>query len=219
MDNLFSNFESWRLFRIMGEFVDGIEDMYNLGPAVTVFGSARTRPENPYFRFAERLSYRLVKEGYSVITGAGPGIMEAGNKGAYEGGGVSVGLHIDLPEEQTHNDYTNKLVKFRYFFIRKFMFVRYAHAFAIFPGGFGTLDELFETITLVQTGKIGNAPIILCGVDYWKGLIGWLKDAVLTEKNISPNDIDLLKMSDDIEEIVQIIKNSKYQPPKDPFRQ
>ena len=212
------NFESWRLFRIMGEFVDAIDDLHNLGPAVTIFGSARTKPNNEYYKAAFELANKLVNDKYAVITGAGPGIMEAANKGALEGKGISVGLNIDLPDEQSANEYTTKLLNFRYFFIRKVMFVRYALAFVIFPGGYGTLDELFETLTLIQTLKTPKCPMILYGKDYWDGLINWLKNTLIKEKNINKEDLNIFQICDNVDDIVNIIKNSKILPPRDPFR-
>jgi len=199
---------SWRMFRIMSEFVEGFEKMEYIGPCVSIYGSARTKPGAPYYEKAVKMASRLVEEGYGVITGGGPGIMEAGNKGAQDANGKSVGLNIVLPFEQYANPYVDadKLINFRYFFVRKVMFVKYAQAFILFPGGFGTMDELFETITLVQTEKIENVPIILYGVEFWTGLIDWIKDTMLDKHStISPKDLDLMTLTDDIEEVIKEI--------------
>lgn len=199
---------SWRMFRIMSEFVEGFEKMEYIGPCVSIYGSARTKPGAPYYEKAVHMAKRLVEEGYGVITGGGPGIMEAGNKGAQEANGKSVGLNIVLPFEQYANPYVDadKLINFRYFFVRKVMFVKYAQAFILFPGGFGTMDELFETITLVQTEKIENVPIILYGVEFWTGLIDWIKETMLDKHStISPKDLDLMTLTDDIEEVINEI--------------
>ena len=171
---------SWQIFKIMAEFVEGFEKLSRIGPCVSIFGSARTQPDSPYYRVAEEIATLLVAKGYGVITGGGPGIMEAGNKGAREAGGKSVGLNIDLPFEQTHNPYidADKLMNFDYFFVRKLMFIKYAQGFIVLPGGFGTLDELFEALTLIQTHKIGKFPIILVGKSYWGGLMDWLRQTV-----------------------------------------
>jgi len=201
---------SWQIFKIMAEFVEGFEKLSRIGPCVSIFGSARTHPESPYYRVAEEIAKLLVARGYGVITGGGPGIMEAGNKGARESGGKSVGLNIDLPFEQSHNVYidADKLLNFDYFFVRKLMFIKYAQGFIVLPGGFGTLDELFEALTLIQTHKIGKFPIILVGKSYWGGLMDWLRQSVLlTEKNISPEDLDLLHLVDEADEAVQVIED------------
>ena len=197
--------DSWAVFKIMSEFVEGYERLAKMGPCVSIFGSARTKPNNPYYKTAEELAFQLTQNGYGVITGGGPGIMEAGNKGAQRGGGISVGLNIDLPFEQEANPFidNDKLLNFQYFFPRKVMFVKYAQGFIVLPGGFGTLDELFEAITLIQTKKIGKFPIILLGESYWNGLIEWIKEVMLgQEGNISKKDLNLLKIVDSPEEAV-----------------
>ena len=202
--------DSWAIFKIMSEFVDGYEKLSRIGPCVSIFGSARTRPENKYYKLAENIAFKLTQHGYGVITGGGPGIMEAGNKGAKRGGGVSVGLNIDLPFEQNDNAYIDKDkdLEFDYFFVRKVMFVKYAQGFVAMPGGFGTLDELFEAITLIQTNKIGKFPIILVGTEFWSGLIDWIKTILLEKfKNASPKDIDLFSIVDTEDEVVEIINN------------
>ncbi len=194
----------------MSEFVDGYEKLSRIGPCVSIFGSARTRPGDKYYELAENIAFKLTQHGYGVITGGGPGIMEAGNKGANRGGGVSVGLNIDLPFEQNDNPYIDKdkNLEFDYFFVRKVMFVKYAQGFVAMPGGFGTLDELFEAITLIQTNKIGKFPIILVGSEFWNGLIGWIKNTLLEKyKNASPKDINLFSIVDTDEEVVDIIDN------------
>lgn len=198
----------WRIFRIMSEFVDGFETLSRLGPCVSVFGSARTAPGNPYYTMAQNVARELVLHKYGVITGAGPGIMEAANKGAHEAGGVSVGLNIVIPHEQAANRYVDpdKLINFNYFFVRKVMFVKYAQGFIVLPGGYGTLDELFESITLIQTGKSTRFPVILMGTSYWGGLVDWLKEQVLEAGNISPDDPNLFSMTDDPAEAVSIIE-------------
>jgi uncharacterized protein (TIGR00730 family) len=202
--------DSWAIFKIMSEFVDGYEKLSRIGPCVSIFGSARTRPGDKYYELAENIAFKLTQHGYGVITGGGPGIMEAGNKGANRGGGVSVGLNIDLPFEQNDNPYIDKdkNLEFDYFFVRKVMFVKYAQGFVAMPGGFGTLDELFEAITLIQTNKIGKFPIILVGSEFWNGLIGWIKNTLLEKyKNASPKDINLFSIVDTDEEVVDIIDN------------
>jgi uncharacterized protein (TIGR00730 family) len=198
--------ESWRLFRIMGEFVDGVEALHDIQPAISFFGSARVSPDDPTYRKAENLASRFAKLDFAIITGGGGGIMEAANKGAAEAGGVSVGLNILLPREQKPNAYANITQEFKYFFIRKLMFVKYAMAYIIFPGGFGTLDELFEAVTLIQTHRIKPFPVILVGTDYWTGLIDWIKANLLKEKMISPDDIDIIQVMDDPEAIVKAIQ-------------
>ena len=198
--------DSWAVFKIMSEFVEGFERLARIGPCVSIFGSARTSPENKYYKMAEELAFQLTKNKYGVITGGGPGIMEAGNKGAKRGGGKSVGLNIELPFEQVSNDYVDndKRINFDYFFVRKVMFIKYAQAFVVMPGGFGTLDELFEALTLIQTEKIKKFPIVLFGSDFWSGLIDWIKNTLLEEyKNISPEDLDLIKVVDDVDEAVE----------------
>jgi len=213
------NQNTWSVFKIMSEFVEGFEKLSNIGPCISIFGSARTKKTNPYYKDAVLIAKKLTEKGYGVITGGGPGIMEAANKGAKEGHGASVGLNIDLPFEQTPNKYIDyeKSIDFNYFFVRKVMFVKYAQAFVILPGGVGTLDELFETITLIQTEKIQKIPIILYGSEYWKGLLNWLKDTVLEkEKCINESDFDNFLLVDDIDKVISIIdefyKESKFSP-------
>ena len=206
---------SWRIFKIMSEFVEGFETMDKLGPCVSIFGSARTKPENKYYKLAENIAFQLTQLGYGVITGGGPGIMEAANKGAKKGNGKSAGLNIELPFEQDSNEYIDrdKLINFNHFFIRKVMFMKYAQGFIVLPGGFGTFDELFEAITLIQTEKIGKFPIVLVGKEYWEGMMEWIKKAVLyEEKNISEKDLDLFILVDTAEEAVAYINEfySKY---------
>lgn len=200
---LFTDTDPWRVLRIQGEFVEGFEALAQLGPAVSLFGSARTKEEDPFYSAAVETARQLAKAGLAIITGGGPGIMEAGNRGAILGGGVSVGLNIELPFEQHLNPYLDISIDFRYFFVRKVMFVKYAQAFVIFPGGFGTLDELFESLTLIQTGKISNFPVIMFGSDYWSGLLTWLKETMLTGGKISPADLDLLTVADSPKEVLQ----------------
>ena len=198
--------ESWRIFRIMAEFVDGIESLSDVGSAVSIFGSARVKQDDPYYKKAEYLAHRLAEEGFSVITGGGPGIMEAGNRGAAEAGGKSVGMNIHLPFEQKPNPYANINLDCRYFFIRKVLFVKYAMAYVVLPGGFGTLDELFEALTLIQTKRIKSFPVILMGSEFWKGLIDWIKETMLRDNKISPADLALFEIIDDPEEVVRYIK-------------
>jgi len=198
--------ESWRLFRILGEFVEGVESLHDLGPAVSIFGSARTAPDDPAYQKAVQTAALFAKENFAVITGGGGGIMEAANKGAAEAGGVSVGLNIDLPFEQNPNPYANIQLQFHYFFIRKVMFVKYAMAYIIMPGGFGTLDELFEAVTLIQTQRIRPLPVILVGSDYWGGLVDWIKARLIEDALISPEDIDILQVIDDPEDVVKAVK-------------
>ncbi|PTX22252.1 hypothetical protein C8N40_10174 [Pontibacter mucosus] len=207
--------DSWQIFKVMAEFVDGFEKLAKIGPCVSIFGSARTKPDNKYYIMAEEIAAKLVRHGYGVITGGGPGIMEAGNKGAHSEGGKSVGLNIHLPFEQFNNIYidSDKLINFDYFFVRKVMFVKYAQGFVVLPGGFGTLDELFEAITLIQTKKIGAFPIVLVGREYWSGLLEWVENVMLKmESNISQEDLDLVHIVDDPSEAVKIIDDfySKY---------
>lgn len=199
---------SWTMFKVLSEFVKGFETLNKLGPCVSIFGSARTKPDHPYYKLAVDIARLLTDEGYGVITGGGPGIMEAGNKGAHIYGGRSVGLNIDLPFEQGHNQYIDydKNLSFQYFFVRKVMFVKYAQAFVALPGGFGTMDELFEVLTLVQTGKISKVPIILVGSEFWGGMREWIINVMLErESNISPGDIDLIPITDDPQEVVRIV--------------
>ncbi|WP_297692246.1 TIGR00730 family Rossman fold protein [uncultured Eudoraea sp.] len=199
--------DSWAIFKIMGEFVNGFEKMSEIGPCVTIFGSARTRENANYYKLTVNVAKKVSEAGYGIITGGGPGIMEAGNKGAHLAGGTSVGLNIELPFEQNDNPYIDddKSLDFDYFFVRKVMFVKYSQAFVVLPGGFGTLDELFEALTLIQTNKIGKFPIILVGKSFWKGLINWIKDTMLNEGNISETDLDLISLVDTEEEVVEII--------------
>jgi len=200
--------DSWQIFKIMSEFVDGYDTMAKIGPCVSIFGSARTTDENPYYQLAEEIAFKLTQNGYGVITGGGPGIMEAANKGAKKGEGKSVGLNIELPFEQSVNPYidNDKLINFDYFFVRKVMFVKYAQGFIVLPGGVGTLDELFEAITLIQTKKIGKFPIVLVGKSFWGGLIDWIKEVMLKkEKNISPEDLNLFSVVDTADEALEIV--------------
>ena len=200
--------DTWTIFKVMAEFVEGFSKLSRIGPCVSIFGSARTKPDNKYFKLAEDIAFELTQQGYGVITGGGPGIMEAGNMGAKKGNGKSVGLNIDLPFEQSANIFIDpdKLISFEHFFVRKVMFMRYAQGFIVLPGGFGTFDELFEAITLIQTEKIGKFPIILVGSSYWQGLINWIKEAVLVEENnINEKDLDLIKVVDTAEEAVEKI--------------
>ena len=197
--------DTWRVFRIMSELVEGFEALNNIGPAVTVFGSARAEPGSPSYNTCLRVAENLARNGFAVISGGGSGIMEAANKGAQNGNGISVGLNIELPMEQEPNAFQDIRVEFRYFFVRKLMFVKYAVGYIIFPGGFGTMDELFEALTLIQTGKIRGFPVVLVGSAYWKGLIDWLKATVLSHGSISPEDIDLIHIVDDPEEVSDII--------------
>lgn len=199
--------DSWALFKIMGEFVNGFEKMSRIGPCVSIFGSARVREGHPYYDLAVKISQKISEAGYGVITGGGPGIMEAGNKGASLAGGTSVGLNIDLPFEQHDNPYIDedKSLDFDYFFVRKVMFVKYSQGFVVMPGGFGTLDEFFEALTLIQTHKIHTFPIILVGTEFWKGLMDWIKNTLVEEGNISPKDLDLIKLVDSEDEVVEII--------------
>ena len=211
--------DSWEIFKIMGEFVEGFETMSRIGPCVSIFGSARTKPENKYYQIAEEVAYLLTQQKFGVITGGGPGIMEAGNKGAKRGGGKSVGLNIVLPFEQEANPYidSDKIINFDYFFVRKVMFIKYAQGFIVLPGGFGTLDEMFEALTLIQTEKSGKFPVILIGKSFWTGLIDWIKEVLLVEENnISPEDLDLIQIVDTAEEAVNVIsdyyKNNHLKP-------
>lgn len=198
--------ESWRLFKIIGEFVDGFESLSDIYPAVTIFGSARVRPGDPDYEKAVVIARLLAQSGYNIITGGGPGIMEAGNKGAREGGAKSVGLNIRLPLEQEKNQYANIAIDFKYFFVRKVMFIKYAQAYIGMPGGLGTLDEILEALTLIQTRRTKPFPVIMVGTDYWQGLVEWVRGTLLSHKFISPQDMDLFVMLDDPEEIVRTIK-------------
>jgi len=207
--NAIKTSDSWQIFKIMSEFVEGFETMSKIGPCVSVFGSARTQADNKYYQQAEEIGYLLTQSGYGVITGGGPGIMEAANKGAKRGEGKSVGLNIELPFEQSYNEYIDKdkILNFDYFFVRKVMFVKYAQGFIVLPGGVGTLDELFEAITLIQTQKIGKFPIVLVGESYWEGLLDWIKETMLSiEGNISLEDLDLFNVVDAPEQAVEIIE-------------
>ncbi len=207
--------DSWQIFKIMAEFVEGFEKMASIGPCVSLFGSARTKPDTRYYDLAEEIAFKLTQNGYGVITGGGPGIMEAANKGAHRGKGVSVGLNIQLPFEQTSNPYIDpdKLITFKHFFVRKVVFQKYAQGFIVLPGGFGTFDEFFESATLIQTGKIGRFPIVLVGSEFWKGLVEWIEKVVQEEeKNISPDDLSLFKIVDTADQAVEVINNfyAKY---------
>ncbi|MGB5554402.1 MAG: TIGR00730 family Rossman fold protein [Flavobacteriaceae bacterium] len=199
--------DSWAIFKIMGEFVNGYERLSAIGPCVSIFGSARTKETEKYYHLAVKIAQTISEAGYGVITGGGPGIMEAGNKGAHMAGGTSVGLNIDLPFEQHDNPYidNDKSLDFDYFFVRKVMFVKYSQGFVVMPGGFGTLDELFEAITLIQTNKIEKFPIILVGTEFWKGLFDWVKNNMLQAGNISPEDLDLIQLVDTEHEVLEII--------------
>lgn len=197
--------DSWAIFKIMAEFVDGYERLSKIGPCVSIFGSARTKPDHKYYKLAEEIAYQLTQNGFGVITGGGPGIMEAGNKGANRGKGVSVGLNIELPFEQHDNPWIDagKSLDFDYFFVRKVMFVKYSQGFVVMPGGFGTMDELFEAITLIQTKKIGRFPIVLVGSKFWSGLLDWIKNTLLEEGNISEEDLNLFRVVDTAEAAVE----------------
>lgn len=202
----FTHEETWRIFRIMSEFVDGFEVLSQLGKAVSIFGSSRAKPGSKYYKLAEEVAYLLAKESYAIITGSGPAIMEAANKGAKRAGGHSVGLNIQIPNEQKSNKYVDTLLDFRYFFIRKVMFVKYAKAFVIMPGGYGTLDEFTEAINLIQTQRIPEFPVIIFGSEYWKGMLDWLKATVLKEGFISKKDLDIFTVVDSPKEVVNAIK-------------
>lgn len=205
--------DSWRMFRILGEFVDGFDVLPNYLPAVTVYGSARTPESNPYYQLSMDLGKALVEEGFTVITGGGPGVMESANRGAFENDGRSIGLNVELPMEQKPNPYLSLSLSFRYFFVRKVMLVKYASAFILLPGGYGTMDELFETLTLIQTRKIKPFPVVLIGKDYWRGLLDWMKERMLGEDMISPEDMDLFHLTDSVEEAISLVK--KYRPGND----
>jgi len=207
--NQFKAENSWTMFKVISEFVDGFDTLNKLGPCISIFGSARTMPNEKYYQQAVKVARILTDEGFGVITGGGPGIMEAGNKGAFQNNGMSVGLNINLPFEQSNNDFIDpdKILNHKYFFVRKVMFVKYAQGFIVLPGGFGTMDELFEVLTLIQTKKITSVPVILMGVSYWSGLIDWIKNQMLeTEANINAKDLDLFSLTDDPKEAVAIIK-------------
>ncbi len=200
--------DSWAVFKVMSEMVEGFEKLAKIGPCVSIFGSARTRPDNKYYLMAEEIAYLLTKKGFGVITGGGPGIMEAGNKGAHFSGGKSVGINIELPFEQHANPFidNDKLITFNYFFVRKLMFMKYSQGYIVMPGGFGTLDELFEAITLIQTNKMVNFPIALVGKDYWQGLLDWIKNSLLEAGNIKEKDLEIFKLVDSAEEAVAHIE-------------
>lgn len=204
----FTHTDPWRIMRMQGEFVEGFDALAELGPAISIFGSARVGRDSPYFVAARETGRRLAEVGFTVMTGGGPGIMEAANQGAYEAGGCSVGLNIQLPHEQGLNSFVNLPLNFRYFFVRKVMFVKYAKGFVIFPGGFGTLDELFESLTLIQTGKLEDFPVVLYGRDFWDKLIDWIDQDLLGNRLIAPTDLDRLIVTDDIDEIVSVMLNS-----------
>jgi uncharacterized protein (TIGR00730 family) len=206
-DNNFIREDPWRIFRIMAEFVDSFQTMSQVGPAVTIFGSARTKPDDIYYRAAHDIAKGLAKHNLAVVTGGGPGIMEAANKGAEKNGGKSVGLNIELPHEQSGNKFANIPVHFHYFFARKVCFVKYSLGFVYMPGGFGTLDELFEVLTLVQTQRIPQFPLILFGREYWKGLIAWMRSRLEKDALISPGDLDLLTITDDVDEVIEVIRD------------
>lgn len=200
--------ESWRLFKIMGEFVDGVESLHDIGKAVSIFGTARSGAEDPVYRLAERIAALFARNGFAVITGGGGGVMEAANRGAASEDGTSVGLNIQLPHEQIPNPYANVRLEFKYFFIRKVMFLKYAMAYIAMPGGFGTLDELFEVITLTQTHRIKPYPIILVGASFWEGLIEWIRSRLLADRRISKEDLDIFQILDDPEQIVETVQNA-----------
>ena len=206
--------DTWQIFKIMAEFVEGFEKLSKIGPCVSVFGSARTLAGTLHYNLAEEIAFKLTKEGYGIITGGGPGVMEAANKGANRAGGKSVGLNIELPFEQSANPYidTDKLIMFNYFFVRKLMFIKYAQGFVVLPGGFGTMDELFEALTLIQTRKIGKFPIVMVGREYWAGMYEWIKSRILEEKYINENDLKLFTIVDTADEAVNHINNfyTKY---------
>ncbi len=200
----FVHTDPWRVLRIMGEFVDGFDVLARIGMAVTVFGSARIKEGSPYYDAAREVGRGLAERGYAVITGGGPGLMEAANRGANEAGGLSIGCNIELPHEQSPNPYANLSIDFRYFFVRKTMFVKYSEAFVVFPGGFGTLDELFEALTLIQTAKVERFPVVLYGSEYWSGLLDWARDRLLVENMVSQADLDLIQVVDSAEEVCAI---------------
>ena len=204
-DPEFLHSDPWRVLRILGEFVDGFDALARVGSAVTVFGSARTKPDSPHYALAREVGGLLAQRGFGVITGGGPGIMEAANRGASEAGGMSIGCTIELPHEQSVNDYVNLAIAFRYFFVRKTMFVKYSEAFVVFPGGFGTLDELFELVTLIQTGKVQRQPVVLYGTEFWSDLLTWARGRLASDGLVSPEDLDLLIVSDDTDEICELV--------------
>jgi hypothetical protein len=210
----FTDTDPWRIFKIMGEFVDGFDNMAHISRGVTIFGSARTNPAEPVYLAAIETGRLLARAGFAVITGGGPGIMEAANKGALEAGGLSVGCNIQLPFEQDSNPYLTTSITFNYFFVRKVMFVKYATAFIIFPGGFGTMDELFEALTLIQTHKISNFPVVLIGVNYWRDLLRWIENTMLSENKVSPADLKLLYLTDSPQDAVRLIVESQQHQPR-----
>lgn len=205
----FTHTDTWRVFRIMGEFVEGFDDLATITRGVSIFGSARTRPDDPQYKAAQETGALLSDAGFAVITGGGPGIMEAANRGAFEAGGISIGCNIELPFEQRPNAYLTRSLTFKYFFVRKTMFVKYSTAFVIFPGGFGTLDELFESLTLIQTRKIKNFPVVLFGTSYWKGMLEWVHTSMLLEGKVAASDLKLLHLTDSPTEIVDIVVKSQ----------
>jgi uncharacterized protein (TIGR00730 family) len=207
----FTKTDSWRVLRIMGEFVEGFDTLSDVYSAVTIFGSARTASGDPYYEKAVETARLLAQEGFPIITGGGPGIMEAANRGCQEGNGLSIGCNIELPFEQALNAYVERAINFRYFFVRKTMFVKYSTAFIVFPGGYGTLDELFEALTLIQTGKVRHFPVVLFGVEYWAGLAGWLRERVAGEGKIATTDLELLRITDSPRETVAIIRQAREQ--------
>ncbi len=204
-DPEFVHSDTWRALRILGEFVEGFDALAGVGPAVTVFGSARAPRSDPQYRLARKLAQRLVRDGFAIITGGGPGIMEAANRGAKDAGGLSIGCNIELPFEQGLNEYVDLGMEFRYFFVRKVMFMKYAEAFCIFPGGFGTLDELFESLTLIQTGKVEHFPVVLFGRDYWKDLVEWIRRRPLAQGKVAAPDLDIFTLTDDVDEAAETI--------------
>jgi uncharacterized protein (TIGR00730 family) len=205
----FTHTDTWRVLRITGEFIEGFDNLASITRAVSIFGSARTAPDNPQYRAARETAALLARAGFGVITGGGPGIMEAANRGAFEAGGLSIGCNIELPFEQSSNAYQTRSLTFKYFFVRKTMFVKYSSAFVIFPGGFGTLDELYEALTLIQTRKIKNFPVVLFGKEYWGGMLDWLRNVMLKEGKIADTDVALLHLTDSPAEVVEIISNSQ----------
>jgi uncharacterized protein (TIGR00730 family) len=209
--------DSWRVLRIMGEFVWGFDNLADVSDGVTIFGSARTQPDDPYYQKAVETARLLARARIPVITGGGPGIMEAANRGALEGGGLSIGCNIELPFEQGSNPYLTRSLNFKFFFVRKTMFVKYATAFIVFPGGYGTLDELFEALTLIQTGKVTHFPVILFGRDYWSGLVDWLTDTVAAERKINPSDLHLFRVTDDPTEAAAIVIEARAEKPVEPI--
>jgi uncharacterized protein (TIGR00730 family) len=205
----FRETDTWRALRILGEFVEGFDALADVGPAVSIFGSARIGRRNRYYGAARRVAEALARQGFAIVTGGGPGIMEAANRGAKDGGGKSIGCNIELPFEQGLNEYVDLGMEFRYFFVRKVMFVKYAEGFVIFPGGFGTLDELFEALTLIQTGKVEHFPVVLYGKAYWNGLLQWIREKPLYEEKVSPEDLDLLTITDDVDTACRAIVDSR----------